>query len=227
MKKIVIIISMLFLITGCTNINKLNYSDIVNNISTSSPKNNIYRTGYSYYLPRGMQVSDSTMYNEVIEDANSKYYLYVDVVSYEKKIEKDYHINDKAIYSSKISFEDKFGYVEINLLKNNKYLVEIIRKKGYDITVVNTICNATHVRQVEAQKISSKVDGMIVIGGKNSSNTQKLYDICRNECENTFYVQTVKDLNLHELKSLKSIGITAGASTPKNIIEEVRTECQK
>ena len=108
-----------------------------------------------------------------------------------------------------------------------KYLVEIIRKKGYDITVVNTICNATHVRQVEARKISSKVDGMIVIGGKNSSNTQKLYDICRNECENTFYVQTVKDLNLHELKSLKSIGITAGASTPKNIIEEVRTECQK
>lgn len=108
-----------------------------------------------------------------------------------------------------------------------KYLVEIIRKKGYDITVVNTICNATHVRQVEAQKISFKVDGMIVIGGKNSSNTQKLYDICRNECENTFYVQTVKDLNLHELKSLKSIGITAGASTPKNIIEEVRTECQK
>ena len=108
-----------------------------------------------------------------------------------------------------------------------KYLVEIIRKKGYDITVVNTICSATHVRQVEAQKISSKVDGMIVIGGKNSSNTQKLYDICRNECKNTFYVQTVKDLNLHELKSLKSIGITAGASTPKNIIEEVRTECQK
>lgn len=108
-----------------------------------------------------------------------------------------------------------------------KYLVEIIRKKGYDITVVNTICNATHVRQVEAQKISSKVDGMIVVGGKNSSNTQKLYYICRNECENTFYVQTVKDLNLHELKSLKSIGITAGASTPKNIIEEVRTECQK
>ena len=108
-----------------------------------------------------------------------------------------------------------------------KYLVEIIRKKGYDITVVNTICNATHVRQVEARKISSNVDGMIVIGGKNSSNTQKLYDICRSECENTFYVQTVKDLNLHELKSLKSIGITAGASTPKNIIEEVRTECQK
>ena len=141
MKKIVIIISMLFLITGCTNINKLKYSDIVNNISTSSPKNNIYRTGYSYYLPRGMQVSDSTMYNEVIEDANSKYYLYVDVVSYEKKIEKDYHINDKAVYSSKISFEDKFGYVEINLLKNNKYLVEIM----YNYAKIEVIVNSNDI----------------------------------------------------------------------------------
>ena len=102
-----------------------------------------------------------------------------------------------------------------------KYLVEIIRKKGYDITVVNTICNATHVRQVEAQKISSKVDAMIVIGGKNSSNTQKLYDICKNECKDTYYIQTVSNLNLKNVDSLRSIGITAGASTPKKIIEEV------
>lgn len=105
--------------------------------------------------------------------------------------------------------------------KKFKYLVEIIDKKGYDINVVNTICNATHVRQVEAKEIASKVDAMIVIGGKSSSNTQKLYDICKNECDNTYYIQTVKDLNLCNVESLKSIGITAGASTPKNIIEEV------
>ena len=137
--------------------------------------------------------------------------------------------NSEDVEKITIKSDSKVCIVSQTTFNHNKfkYLVEIIRKKGYDITVVNTICNATHVRQVEAQKISSKVDGMIVIGGKNSSNTQKLYDICRNECENTFYVQTVKDLNLHELKSLKSIGITAGASTPKNIIEEVRTECQK
>ena len=136
---------------------------------------------------------------------------------------------EEQIEKLSLSEQTKACIVSQTTFNHNKfkYLVEIIRKKGYDITVVNTICNATHVRQVEAQKISSKVDGMIVIGGKNSSNTQKLYDICRNEFENTFYVQTVKDLNLHELKSLKSIGITAGASTPKNIIEEVRTECQK
>ena len=102
-----------------------------------------------------------------------------------------------------------------------KYLVEIINKKGYDINVVNTICNATHVRQVEAKEIASKVDAMIVIGGKSSSNTQKLYDICKCECSNTYYIQTIKDLDLCNVESLKTIGITAGASTPKNIIEEV------
>lgn len=126
MKKIILIIIILVLTAGCTNINKLSYDDIVNNITTMSTKDNIYRTGYSYYLPRGMKVADSTLYNEVIEDANSKYYLYVDVVSFYKKITKEYEINNNAIYSSKISYNDKFGYVEVNLLKNDKYLVEIM-----------------------------------------------------------------------------------------------------
>lgn len=126
MKKIILIIIILVSTAGCTNINKLSYDDIVNNITTISTKDNIYRTGYSYYLPRGMKVADSTLYNEVIEDANNKYYLYVDVVSFYKKITKEYEINNNAIYSSRISYNDKFGYVEVNLLKNDKYLVEIM-----------------------------------------------------------------------------------------------------
>lgn len=126
MKKIILIIIILVFTAGCTNINKLSYDDIANNITTMSTKDNIYRTGYSYYLPRGMKVADSTLYNEVIEDANSKYYLYVDVVSFYKKITKEYEINNNAIYSSKINYNDKFGYVEVNLLKNDKYLVEIM-----------------------------------------------------------------------------------------------------
>ena len=126
MKKIILIIIILVLTAGCTNINKLSYDDIVNNITTMSTKDNIYRTGYSYYLPRGMKVADSTLYNEVIEDANSKYYLYVDVVSFYKKITKDYSVNDNALVSKKLDYNDKFGYVEVNLLKNDKYLVEIM-----------------------------------------------------------------------------------------------------
>lgn len=104
-----------------------------------------------------------------------------------------------------------------------KDLVEIISKKGYDILVLNTICNATETRQTEAKQIASEVEAMIVIGGAHSSNTQKLYEICKKECENTYYIQTLNDLDMGKLKSISSVGITAGASTPNNIIEEVHT----
>ena len=100
-------------------------------------------------------------------------------------------------------------------------LVEIIQKKVYNVIIVNTICNATSERQVEAKQIATEVDSMIVIGGKTSSNTQKLYEICKEECKNTYYIQTAKDLETVQLEG-DVIGITAGASTPKNIIEEVQ-----
>lgn len=110
--------------------------------------------------------------------------------------------------------------------KKFKDLVEILDKKRYDKIVVNTICNATEERQTEARQIAAEVDAMIVIGGSHSSNTQKLFDICRKECENTYYIQTVHDLDLEVLRSTGLVGITAGASTPKKIIEEVQTRCQ-
>ena len=107
----------------------------------------------------------------------------------------------------------------------NKFqeLVEKISRKSYDINVLNTICNATQERQVEAKKIASQVDVMIVIGGKHSSNTQKLYEICQKECNKTYYIQTLDDLNPECISSACNVGITAGASTPNNIIEEVHT----
>ena len=105
-------------------------------------------------------------------------------------------------------------------------LVEILDKKRYDRVVVNTICNATEERQTEARQIADEADAMIVIGGSHSSNTQKLFEICRKECENTYYIQTVDDLDLGVLRSTGLVGITAGASTPKKIIEEVQKRCQ-
>jgi len=102
-------------------------------------------------------------------------------------------------------------------------LVEIISKKGYDIYVLNTICNATQSRQEEAYKMAKESDAMIVVGGKQSSNTRKLYEICKNECENTYYIQKPSDLDLSIFKSFRNVGITAGASTPHNIIKEVLT----
>lgn len=106
-------------------------------------------------------------------------------------------------------------------------LVEIFSKKGYDIIAVNTICNATSTRQREAEELASQSDAMIIIGGKHSSNSRKLYEICKNQCENTFFIQTVDDLKEVTFDSFTSLGITAGASTPNNIIQEVVEACQK
>ena len=107
-----------------------------------------------------------------------------------------------------------------NHKKFNK-VVEIFKEKGYNITVYNTICNATEERQREAASIAKQVDAMIVIGGKNSSNTQKLFDISKKECANTYYIQTLVDLDLAAFESVGRVGITAGASTPNQIIKEV------
>ena len=76
-------------------------------------------------------------------------------------------------------------------------------------------------RQTEARKIAAESDLMIVIGDKHSSNTQKLYEISKKECANTYYIQTSKDMDYHQIQSINNVGITAGASTPNNIIEEV------
>ena len=123
-----------------------------------------------------------------------------------------------------LSSEKKVCIVSQTTFNYNKFqeLVEIMTKKGYDITVLNTICNATEERQTEAEQIAREADAMIVIGGRASSNTQKLFEICKKECENTYYIQTMKDLDLSRLKSTDNVGITAGASTPNNIIEEVQ-----
>ena len=106
--------------------------------------------------------------------------------------------------------------------KKFEELVEILSQTGYDINVMNTVCNATEERQQEARRIASEVDAMIVIGGRHSSNSQKLYDICRRGCTNTYFIETLVDLDSKPFQSFRRVGITAGASTPKKIIEEVR-----
>ncbi len=118
---------------------------------------------------------------------------------------------------------EKICVVSQTTFNYNKFqeLVEILSKKRYDKVVINTICNATEERQSEAEQIAKSADAMIVIGGKHSSNTQKLFEICKKNCSNTYYIQTLSDLELKSLQSTSCVGITAGASTPNNIIEEV------
>ena len=107
--------------------------------------------------------------------------------------------------------------INLDLYENIKSILE---KKIKNITFNNTICSATKVRQEAAKKLSKEVECMIVIGGKHSSNTQKLVNICKENVD-TFSIETKNDLDINLLKAYNVVGISAGASTPDWIIDEV------
>ena len=126
--------------------------------------------------------------------------------------------------SISVSEDEKLCIVAQTTFNYKKFqeLVEIFEKKRYDIIVLNTICNATEERQSETARLAAMSEAMIVIGGRQSSNTKKLYEIAKNACGNTYYIQKLDDLDLSQFKSFRCVGITAGASTPNNIIKEVQ-----
>ena len=100
----------------------------------------------------------------------------------------------------------------------NKLLEQL--DKISNITVFNTICSATNDRQTEALELSQQVDYMIVLGDTNSSNSRKLYEICKKNCKNTYFCERIEDIDLDISNNNVKVGITAGASTPSDIIKE-------
>jgi len=107
--------------------------------------------------------------------------------------------------------------------KIKKFLVNLYTKP----LIFDTICNVTENRQLEARKLSRANDFMVVIGSRGSSNSAKLYSICKAECENTVMVESAEELKGYFPLSHKSVGIVAGASTPRNIIQEVERTMSK
>lgn len=116
----------------------------------------------------------------------------------------------------------------INLEKFNN-IVEKLKSHIPNIEVKNTICASTRLRQEETAEIARKVECMIIVGGKHSSNSNKLYNIAKESCENVFLVETKEELDLEKIKSYKSLGIMAGASTPyesvKKIVDIIKKTC--
>ncbi|MFR7989826.1 MAG: bifunctional 4-hydroxy-3-methylbut-2-enyl diphosphate reductase/30S ribosomal protein S1, partial [Anaerovoracaceae bacterium] len=100
-------------------------------------------------------------------------------------------------------------------------IVSVFTRKGIDMEMRDTICSATRDRQNSCEKLSRTVDAMVIIGGKNSSNTQKLFEIAKKNCKKTFFVENIEDLPLKQLQKCNRIGVAAGASTPECVIKEV------
>lgn len=132
----------------------------------------------------------------------------------------------EAIKKSNIKKAYVITQTTFSMEKFDEMMLELKEKlpKDIELKINKSICDATRLRQAETKEIAKKVEYMIIIGGKNSSNTKKLFYIAQENCKNAIWIQTKDDLNLNEIKKYSNIGIMAGASTPKESIDGV-VEC--
>ena len=153
MKKKLILFSLFacILLTGCTTMDKMSMQEIIDKCTDRNAiVYNKYRRGYKYNIPRGLTVIDSTEYNEIIRDDKYTYYLYVDAVSHYNKVIEKYEVTDKAYVSMPISFEDKYGYLEINELDDGKYFIEIM----YNYAKIEVIVREFDVKVAVSNSLS-------------------------------------------------------------------------
>ena len=141
MKKLIILIVCFTLLCGCTKINNDNINDIINSVvSSDNDRANQYRNGYKFYLPNNLSIIKIDDKNNVFKENDIKYYMFVDIVSYYHKVENKYQVNEKSYYSSLINYNNKSGYVEVNV-KNDKYLIEIM----YNYAKIEVIVNSNDI----------------------------------------------------------------------------------
>ena len=147
----------------------------------------------------------------IIGHCSGEYFVFENAEAIKKYAEKNPESKNKLV---SVVAQTTFSVSE---WKNS---VKILKKVYTNASIFDTICNATANRQSGAVELSHSCSVMVVIGGRQSSNTAKLYDVCRQNCS-TFLVESADELPVDELREAESAGITAGASTPASIIKEV------
>lgn len=148
--------------------------------------------------------------------------VHPEVVGINGWCENKAHIVNSGEEAERIEAESVFLVCQTTIKKELlDEIIAVLEEKDIAIEVNNTICNATKERQESCNSLSKEVDAMVIVGGKNSSNTRKLYEISKKNCNNSFFVENIEDLPLKELQKCNKIGIAAGASTPECVIKEV------
>ena len=149
MKKLLILFIIMLGISGCSNLNNTSIDNIIND--TLNEKNNLsnqYRQGFSYYLPTNLSSIKSDGSNEVLSNGLEKYYLYVDLVSFYNATDIKYVVNNNAYYSKEFNYNDKNGYIEINV-NNDKYLIEII----YNYAKIEVMVDKENINEAIAEAL--------------------------------------------------------------------------
>lgn len=149
MKKIIILILSIILMCGCTKIDNNNVEQIVNKvISSKSNSANQYKNGYKFYLPANLIINKINERNIVFRENDVRYYMFVDIVSYYHKVENNYEVKDNVYMSKLINYDNKSGYIEINV-KNDKYLIEIM----YNYAKIEVIVDSSDIANAIANSL--------------------------------------------------------------------------
>ena len=146
MKKLVILLLVLFL-TGCTvvRIDTTSIDNIINVVL--SKDNDLYNRvgrGYKYYVPRGVTYLDTNQNNDILFSNGNHYYLYIDIISYYHRVEREYVVNKWAYYSRAIDINGKRGYLEINIQPDGKYFIEFM----YNFAKIEALVEQRYVNSV-------------------------------------------------------------------------------
>lgn len=183
---------------------------------------------------RGINIIDATCPNvkkihslvHAAEETGRKVIIVGDCNHAEVKGIKGWCIDAKVVGSAEEADTieaDKLYVVAQTTIRKELFeqIISVFNEKGKNIEIKNTICSATSERQKSCMETAQNVDAMIVIGGKESSNSRKLYDIASKYCDKSYFIEKLKDLPLKEVEKCNKIGVAAGASTPESVIEEV------
>jgi len=203
MKKILLIVSILMITVGCTNINKLEYKEIINQSIKVNDKNKSYNTfknGYKYYLPKYMSIKDGHDYNEKINSNYYTYYLYVDIISYFNNSNIEFKENKDSFISYIFSYKDKNGYLEINQI-NDKYLVEII----YNYAKIEVRVDKLNINEAINNSITIlstiKYDKDIIdnlIGENKINNNEETLKIFDEKKDDNDFLEIIEEYDTYE-----------------------------
>lgn len=202
MRKAVLLVLCFFFLCGCSKIEKESLDSILaSGMNHDVELSNVYRTGYKYYLPNGLKTINSHDYNEVVYSEKYPYYLYVDVVSYFNKVREEYVPNDDFYYSTVLSQGEKFGYLQVKSLENDKYFIEIM----YNYAKIEVIVTEKDIKRSVAYAIAildSVTYNDTVLGslmGDNVLNSNELeYNIFETAKSESNYLEIVEQYDQYK-----------------------------
>jgi len=190
---------------------------------------------YEKLMDKGYEVIDATCpfvkeaqrYAKQLHDEGYKVVIFGDKDHPEVKAHLGY-TDYNAIVINSVDEAQKIKATRVGVVCQTTQSVErfgkvigILAKKIRELKVFNTICDATEKRQEAAKELASRSDLMIVIGGKNSANTRKLYEICKETAKKAYHIETEQEIDPNWFKGVEKVGITAGASTPSYLIRRI------